>query len=193
MKKKALVRTLVDVRAAPPRSLDRSRSAGPAYPRADLISRDPEWRKWLVEALRAVAGPAALAGAVGMAAAGCNTATADDPYESGGTIVPAWVIADDKLGPHPVEGVPGGGVVMRPLPPVLDKPPIVDPASLVPQVGPPAIPAPVDPPALDGETPYVRPQPRPPHVRGGIRPVVPRPDIAIPGGLRPATVDPDAP
>ena len=189
MKKKPVVVTIPDVREAPARKLAPKDGSGVSYPSAgELLASSSEWAKWLESAMRAVLRPAALAGAVGLAASGCANGEAAPPPSpwadasgdaSGDTGVVMYALPSTPLSgtgagggvtrppethpPHPTQGGGSGTVVVSPLP----DPPPVDGTHA--SVGP--------------KPPIVSPSWRPPMVRGRIRPVAP--DIPMPGGIRP--------
>jgi hypothetical protein len=199
MKKKPVIVTIPEVRAAPARAVERRPSRGVGYPTAaELVSSSAEWKRWLDTAMRAVLRPAAVAGAVGLAASACAT---------GEGVLPdlGALVADEA--PPPPDGNAGknDGVVMYPMPPSLPsgtgagggvtRPPETHPPHPT-QVGgsgdvvatalpdpPPANGPPVVGP--DTKPPVVLPTIRPHTLRGGLRPVHPRPDIPMPGGIRP--------
>lgn len=212
--RKPIRRTIPDVRTAPPRPLARRADEHIGYPTAaELVSSSTEWRRWLDEALRSVLRPAALAGAVGLAAsasAGC-TNVADDAtrrvvalLDEGGAPETPDASQADAAGPegggivmYPVPGSAGagggsqagtGGPVAHPLPVQPPQPPSSGGSGDVVVDHPPA------PPATDGvpdpgiasvrPKPPVLPQADPPQVRGRIRIVRPHPrPPALPGGL----------
>lgn len=174
-------RTIRETSSAAPRPVQAHEPSPTAasYPTAlELVSGGEAWRAWLEDALRRVLAPAALAGALGVAAAGCGT---------GGAALEAF-------GASPIATTaPSGSQPLSPFgPAVSGKPPAggTPIASLSP-LGPPSGPAPIAPfpvsvvtpePPARPLPPVVRPPPAPlpPMVRGRIAVVTPRPPAPPP-------------
>lgn len=142
-----------DVRPAAPSSLN-SR----AYPTArELLAQSDAWRSWLDDALRGLLRPAALAGAVGLAAAGVGCASSTEA----GVLPEPSAMAGEQVAVGPggeVPPCPIGAVDQRTgraLPP---KPPDQQ-NNLVPAVPIPEI-------AMPGGMPPVMVHPDPPDVAG---------------------------
>lgn len=156
MKKKALQPFESSPAAAAPRALAPMGAEATGYPSAaELVASNGEWGAWLQEALRSILRPAALAGALGVAAAGgygCDAATADASSALTPCDAPAATLAPlgaPVLPPPPAPPPAFTSVVMTPVP---AQP---DPAS---QQQPPRV-----------RPPRIRPiDPHPPHIRGRI-------------------------
>jgi len=203
-RRKVATRTISDARGAMPRAVSASGASSPGYPSAtDLIASSAQWQRWLEDGLRAVLRPALVAGAIGLASAGCGQEVGNFYADLTGD--------DPQVAPLPMDAppTPGGQVVMTPLPsapgpgatplhlapppaPGPDKPPVWQGVVIeTPLPSPAYIPPNPSPPEIDGDIAMVRPQPpppavNPPMVRGRIAPVRPIvEDIPVPGGMRP--------
>ena len=168
------------------------------YPSAHelIASGGDAWRAWLDEALRRVLGPAAIAGALGVAAAGCAlpgraleafgsaAATAQaSPLSPFAPTAPASK-PSPAVAPSITFGPLGPPVVAPPLP---ELPQVVPPVSTSPltQPVPPRRPPLRHPPMMRGgrgdigfDRPApparpIQPQPEPPAIEGGLRAVMP--------------------
>ncbi len=168
-----------------------------AYPSAhELFSQGSAWRAYVTEALRSFVGPAALAGAVGLA--GC-AGTGDAANSNLGGEPPAATltpVGQPTTTPQPpLNG--GGQVVLTPLPnatltplppgtQVLPPPPAnPTPPGRIRHVVPAIQPTP-QPQPVRGDMPAVQPDPFPPQANGGLSVVEPSPQPIQPPVQPPA-------
>jgi hypothetical protein len=196
--KKPVRWTIPDVKSAPARALrpdarDATVPATPAaYPSAAEIASSPEWRAWLDAALGQILRPAALAGAVALAASGCGTSAAADELLGGEPRTGAPVFSPTPAGaapgyqspatlvaagaPYGGKPEPGGAAIGGSLPEIVPPCPLPTPTGTgtitttpIPTPHPPAVPGglrafpPTTPPAVRGGAPAVHvPPPAPP-------------------------------
>lgn len=184
-KRKPVRRTVPDVRAVTARPVEVVSRLTQGYPSANaLVASGEAWRAWLDEALRRVLAPAAIAGALGVAAAGCTIPGVSlDPFGAAVTTAPRV----DKPGASPAPAV-----TLVPLGPPTSPSPAPTSAQLI-------VPSPVpQPPATQPVPPRRPPARHPPAMRGGApamvlpaRPIAPQPDPpSIEGGMASVRVVP---
>ena len=210
-KRKQGRRTIREVGSVAPRAVraESPAAGGPAYPTAvELVASGEAWRAWLDDALRRVLAPVALAGAIGVAAAGCGTsgsaleAFGASPLASSSPDSPQPLspFAPTVVSPKPSIGGPtatlaplGPPSTPQPLPPAVVRPP-QPPARPLPPPRQPPPPLDPNPPMVRGQMVAVPPQlpPRPP-VRPVVQPQPIRHPIAMGGGARPAYFAPPQP
>lgn len=202
-KRKALKKSIRDTRESP-RELAPIERAAVSYPTAAELGAIPEWKAFLQSALRGILQPVALAGAVGLAAAGCGEPAAASapsvvfqPIPNGITlqpvqqpVTPTQQQTQTFVTMTPISTGTGTSTEPRPLPEngnIGNPRPRPRPRPNHPLPHPIAMPGgiraiPPQPPQPRPPQPNANPHPNPPQLRGDIAIVTPVPDPVPLGG-----------